>query len=333
MSRPRPRGLAAAQRNPSSTLSAQELANQESLASQFAKIFQKAEPPLAKGAPRSGGDLEASARGSKFAKPTLGLFRHCVPKKWRSRPISRVLSWTVIPLGASSPIRSSNLHGPDAGNVMGSLFGLAPGGVCRTGLLPGSRCALTAPFHPYLIPPHPEVRWAIGGIFLLHFPSTRAAQALPGTVPCGARTFLGTAHLHVDDATVWPTPPGSILRPCRLMPQPLLRRLHAPGRHFLPDPTRPDPTRLGIAWHGMAQAVRSSGPRGNAAQVGHPHPIRACGADLPDSGGFPDRHQSPGLPSSNASIATWRPPLASHTAYLPPGYIATPACRPCVSST
>ena len=28
---------------------------------------------------------------------------------------------------------------------------------------------------------------------LLHFPSARAAQELPGTVPCGARTFLGTA--------------------------------------------------------------------------------------------------------------------------------------------
>src|SRR5690606_17255391 len=40
---------------------------------------------------------------------------------------------------------------------------------------------------------------------LLHFPSARAAQALPGTVPCGARTFLGMlAH----DATAWPTPRG-----------------------------------------------------------------------------------------------------------------------------
>src|SRR3546814_10584078 len=38
----------------------------------------------------------------------------------------------------------------------------------------------------------------------LHFPSARAAQALPGTVPCGARTFLGTLS---DDATAWPTPP------------------------------------------------------------------------------------------------------------------------------
>ena len=30
----------------------------------------------------------------------------------------------------------------------------------------------------------------LGGIFLLHFPWTRAPQALPGTVSCGARTFL-----------------------------------------------------------------------------------------------------------------------------------------------
>src|SRR5690242_7498561 len=28
------------------------------------------------------------------------------------------------------------------------LFGLAPGGVCRAGWLPNSRCALAAPFHP-----------------------------------------------------------------------------------------------------------------------------------------------------------------------------------------
>ena len=76
--------------------------------------------------------------------------------KRRSRPISRVLSWTVIPLGATSPLRSSNLPGPDAGRAMRSLFGLAPGGVCRAGLLPDSRCALTAPFQPYLIPCGPS---------------------------------------------------------------------------------------------------------------------------------------------------------------------------------
>lgn len=71
-------------------------------------------------------------------------------ERWRSRPISRVLSGTVIPLGSASPHCSSSLPGPDAGRVMGSLFGLAPGGVCRAGPLPDSRCALTAPFHPCL---------------------------------------------------------------------------------------------------------------------------------------------------------------------------------------
>jgi len=76
--------------------------------------------------------------------------------------------------------------GSNAGRANGSLFGLAPGGVCRAGLLPDSRCALTAPFHPYRLP-----GGNVGGIFLLHFPSARAAQALPGILPCGARTFLG----------------------------------------------------------------------------------------------------------------------------------------------
>jgi len=38
---------------------------------------------------------------------------------------------------------------------------------------------------------------------LLHYPSAHAAQALPGTLPYGARTFLeALARL----ATVWPTP-------------------------------------------------------------------------------------------------------------------------------
>ena len=43
--------------------------------------------------------------------------------------------------------------------------------------------------HHFTLATHPG--GPFGGIFLLHFPSARAAQALPGTVPCGARTFLG----------------------------------------------------------------------------------------------------------------------------------------------
>ena len=49
-------------------------------------------------------------------------------------------------------MRSSNLPVSRAGRAYGHLFGLASSGVCRTGLLPDSWCALTAPFHPYHAP-------------------------------------------------------------------------------------------------------------------------------------------------------------------------------------
>ena len=45
------------------------------------------------------------------------------------QPISRVLSWTIIHLGLSSPTASSGLPGSNTGRINGSLFGLAPGGV------------------------------------------------------------------------------------------------------------------------------------------------------------------------------------------------------------
>ena len=48
-----------------------------------------------------------------------------------SRPISRVLSWTAIPLGVLLPARSSSLPGSSASHAHASLFGLAPDGVCR----------------------------------------------------------------------------------------------------------------------------------------------------------------------------------------------------------
>lgn len=74
-------------------------------------------------------------------------------EKMASSPISRVLSWTVIHLGPASPQASSNLPESSAGHAIGFLFGLAPGGVYhRRGLLPATRCALTAPFHPYRRP-------------------------------------------------------------------------------------------------------------------------------------------------------------------------------------
>lgn len=66
------------------------------------------------------------------------------------KPISRVLSWTIIPLGVSSLIRSSNLPASNAGRAMPmpiwSCYAWSL--PCRE-LLPATRCALTAPFHPY----------------------------------------------------------------------------------------------------------------------------------------------------------------------------------------
>ena len=120
--------------------------------------------------PESGGDSRhrrewgyGSERpgAQSFAPQNFGAFFGATrQRKRRSRPISRVLSWTVIPLGAASPLRSSNLPGDTAGRGIASLFGLAPGGVCRAGLLPDSRCALTAPFHPY----HARLATPFGGL-------------------------------------------------------------------------------------------------------------------------------------------------------------------------
>ncbi len=51
------------------------------------------------------------------------------------------------------------------------------------------RCALTAPFHPYLR--FRLLETIMKAVFsLLHFPSAYTAQALPGTLPYEARTFL-----------------------------------------------------------------------------------------------------------------------------------------------
>jgi len=47
-----------------------------------------------------------------------------------SRPVSRVLSRTIIHLGCASPRTSSGLPGNSAGRAIVPLFGLAPSGVC-----------------------------------------------------------------------------------------------------------------------------------------------------------------------------------------------------------
>jgi hypothetical protein len=138
------------------------------------------------------------------------------------RPVSRVLSVpgdrvavhrTVIPLDERSPARSSSL--PAARRVATPwsrravsrrLFGLAPAGVCRA-----TRVATGAVgSYPTLSPLPPLTHEAIAEAvcFLLHCPSREAraarAQALPGNLPCGARTFLGGVVQARSDATVRP---------------------------------------------------------------------------------------------------------------------------------
>ena len=75
---------------------------------------------------------------------------------------------------------------------MRPLFGLASGGVCRA--VPVARSAVrsyrtVSPLPPSCFAKAKKDRSAV--CFLLHFPSAHAAQALPGTLLCGARTFLG----------------------------------------------------------------------------------------------------------------------------------------------
>ena len=96
-----------------------------------------------------------------------------------------------------SPTRSSSLPGNSAGRAMVSLFGLAPSGVYRAAACYHRRGALL----PHLFTlTTPALRQRSAVCFLWHFPSAHAAQALPGTLPYGARTFL-RALLRRDSLT------------------------------------------------------------------------------------------------------------------------------------
>ncbi len=117
-----------------------------------------------------------------------------------SRPISRVLSRTTIHLGRTSPYASSDLPGPNAGRALGSLFGLAPGGVYPAAPVTGNAVRSYRTFSPL---PRIAVRQPRAVCFLWHFPSAHAAQTLSGTLPCGARTFL---PFLAKAAIAWPTP-------------------------------------------------------------------------------------------------------------------------------
>ena len=92
-------------------------------------------------------------------------------KKKRSRPVSRVLSGTIIPLGAASPRRSSNLPGRRVGHALclsarPSLFGLAPDGVFRAVAVASDAVRSYRTFSPLPVPGCPgHRRFVLCGTF------------------------------------------------------------------------------------------------------------------------------------------------------------------------
>ena len=104
-----------------------------------------------------------------------------------SRPVSRVLYGGIAPTWQPF-LWGARCRAPQAANPSGksedgsrfpechSYLALLPMGFALPPLLPATRCALTAPFHPYLDPKTAAVS------SLWHFPWGRPRRALSGTV-------------------------------------------------------------------------------------------------------------------------------------------------------
>ncbi len=89
--------------------------------------------------------------------------------------------------------------------LVGSYLVLLRVGFTLPNLLPNSRCALTAPFHPYR-----DAYASHGGLFSVALAvGFDTPQALPGTLPYGARTFLPTKTSLVERLSS--LTPGSII--------------------------------------------------------------------------------------------------------------------------
>ena len=98
-----------------------------------------------------------------------------------SKSVSRVLYQTVIYLGDTSLYRSSHLPKKHRANVFFLIRCCS-----RWGLHERSSYLLPSKLLPYY-----STLTAFAAVyFLLHFPESRLYRELPGTLPCGARTFL-----------------------------------------------------------------------------------------------------------------------------------------------
>jgi hypothetical protein len=101
----------------------------------------------------------------------------------------------AISLRRRSPVASSSLPGTSAafrphrrGQRLRPCLALLRVGFTMPLPLPAARWSLTPPFHPCLCSTSPAEPSAV--CFLRHFPAPLGVRVLPGTLPCGARTFL-----------------------------------------------------------------------------------------------------------------------------------------------
>ncbi len=111
-----------------------------------------------------------------------------------SRPISRVLSRTIIHLGPMSPPASSNLPGSCAGHtsqpkLLASLFGLAPGGVYLAAECCHPRGALLP--HPFSLT---GIRRCLGGLLSVAL-SVGSRPPRRYLAPCPAEPGLSSADM------------------------------------------------------------------------------------------------------------------------------------------
>ncbi|GAA3467735.1 hypothetical protein GCM10018965_022880 [Nonomuraea roseola] len=139
-----------------------------------------------------------------------------VREKWEtSRPVGRVLSFAnegaTIHLGPPLPAASSGLPARLGRAVLerrardasceASLLDLAPGGVYLAAHVTVGAGGLL--HHPFTLTSR-KIRKAVCSLW--HCPAGHPGSALPTTLPCGARTFLGEP----------PKGPDAAARPARL---------------------------------------------------------------------------------------------------------------------
>jgi len=147
--------------------------------------------------------LRSQKEGATFARRPFAL-------RWWSQPVSRVLYALRRDSHSSRPGVAARLQQPTR-EQRGPRY-RSPIWSCSGWGLP-SRTTLA----PYAVrsyrtlSPLPDPLAGPSAVCsLLHWPSAHAAQELPGTLPCGARTFLDPL---ARDATVRPTPGPMIQHP------------------------------------------------------------------------------------------------------------------------